>query len=138
MFIDDVEEGDIWLFPAGYPHSIQGLGDDGCEFLLVFNRGDFSEESTFLLSDWIAHTPPGALAKNFRLPPESIAKLPTDSLYIFRGNHPESLEADIAEATADARAKSPCYTFKLGAGRLSQTNPLGNLSLLRLRGGARI
>src|SRR6185312_11471109 len=25
MFIDDVTEGDLWLFPAGAPHSIQGL-----------------------------------------------------------------------------------------------------------------
>jgi oxalate decarboxylase len=113
IFIDDVEEGDLWLFPAGYPHSIQGLGDDGCEFLLVFNQGDFSEESTFMLSDWIAHTPPDVLAKNFRLPLESIAKLPTDSLYIFRGNHPESLEADIAETSTDAKANSSKYTFKL-------------------------
>jgi oxalate decarboxylase len=119
MFIDDVEEGDLWLFPAGYPHSIQGLGDDGCEFLLVFNQGDFSEESTFLLSDWLAHTPPEVLAKNFRLSPESVAKLPTDSLYIFCGNLPESLEADIAEATADARGKSPSYTFK---GRMTVFN----------------
>ncbi|HEY4048698.1 MAG TPA: cupin domain-containing protein, partial [Acidobacteriaceae bacterium] len=25
MFIDDVKEGDLWFFPAGFPHSIQGL-----------------------------------------------------------------------------------------------------------------
>jgi oxalate decarboxylase len=25
-FVDDVKEGDIWNFPSGYPHSIQGLG----------------------------------------------------------------------------------------------------------------
>jgi oxalate decarboxylase len=113
MFIDDVEEGDLWLFPAGYPHSIQGLGDTGCEFLLVFNQGLFSEESTFLLSDWIAHTPPDVLAKNFKLPAESVAKLPTDQLYIFRGNMPNSLEGDIAEVSADHGAKSPSYTFKM-------------------------
>jgi oxalate decarboxylase len=29
MFIGDVEEGDLWIFPAGFPHSIQGLGPDG-------------------------------------------------------------------------------------------------------------
>jgi len=57
MFIDDVETGDLWNFPAGLPHSIQGLGEEGCEFLLVFNQGSFSEESTFLLSDWLKHTP---------------------------------------------------------------------------------
>ncbi|MDT8873260.1 cupin domain-containing protein [Komagataeibacter rhaeticus] len=56
-FIDDVQAGDIWNFPAGVPHSIQGLEDDGCEFLLVFDDGSFSENETFLISDWLAHTP---------------------------------------------------------------------------------
>ena len=46
-FVSDVSEGDLWLFPKGIPHSIQGLkGDgptgDGCEFLLVFDDGKFS------------------------------------------------------------------------------------------------
>src|SRR5437764_8860140 len=36
MFIDDVSKGDLWLFPAGFPHSIQGLRPNGCEFLLVW------------------------------------------------------------------------------------------------------
>lgn len=27
--VADVKEGDIWYFPAGYPHSLQGLGPDG-------------------------------------------------------------------------------------------------------------
>ena len=40
-FIDDVGVGDLWYFPAGIPHAIQGLGPDGCEFLLVFDDGDF-------------------------------------------------------------------------------------------------
>src|ERR1700733_3914680 len=65
MFLDDVAAGDLWLFPAGAPHSIQALGDDGCEFLLVFNQGDFSEESTLLLSDWLKHTPPEILQHDF-------------------------------------------------------------------------
>src|ERR671936_297302 len=55
-FLDDVATGDLWYFPAGVPHSIQGL-EDGCEFLLVFDDGGFSEDATFLLSDWFAHTP---------------------------------------------------------------------------------
>ncbi|MEA2224231.1 MAG: oxalate decarboxylase, partial [Solirubrobacteraceae bacterium] len=63
-FIDDVGVGDLWNFPAGIPHSIQGL-DDGCEFLLVFDDGDFSENETFLITDWFAHTPPEVLAQNF-------------------------------------------------------------------------
>jgi oxalate decarboxylase len=58
-FADDVGEGDLWYFPSGIPHSIQGLDSDvdGCEFLLVFDDGNFSEDSTFLLTDWLAHTP---------------------------------------------------------------------------------
>jgi oxalate decarboxylase/phosphoglucose isomerase-like protein (cupin superfamily) len=50
-FIADVAAGDLWYFPAGIPHSIQGLGPDGCEFLLAFPHGSFSESSTFLLSE---------------------------------------------------------------------------------------
>jgi len=44
-FVDDVGVGDLWYFPPGYPHSIQGLDPDGTEFLLVFDDGDFDEDS---------------------------------------------------------------------------------------------
>ncbi len=37
-FQDDVSEGDLWYFPAGLPHAIQGLADDGCEVLLVVDN----------------------------------------------------------------------------------------------------
>ncbi|CAE6511624.1 unnamed protein product [Rhizoctonia solani] len=59
--------GDLWYFPKGIPHSIQGLNDtaDGCEFLLVLDDGTFSEGSAFLLTDWIARVPKKVLAKNF-------------------------------------------------------------------------
>src|SRR5437660_3830660 len=36
-FVDDVGVGDLWYFPAGIPHSIQGL-QEGCEFLLAFDH----------------------------------------------------------------------------------------------------
>jgi oxalate decarboxylase len=39
-FVADVKEGDIWYFPVGFPHSLQGLGPDGAEFLLAFDNGD--------------------------------------------------------------------------------------------------
>lgn len=63
-FIADVGPGDLWFFPAGIPHSIQGL-EDGCEFLLVFDDGNFSEFDTFTITDWFAHTPKDVLAANF-------------------------------------------------------------------------
>jgi quercetin dioxygenase-like cupin family protein len=34
---------DVWFFPPGVPHYIQGL-ENGTEFLLVFDDGDFSED----------------------------------------------------------------------------------------------
>jgi oxalate decarboxylase len=46
------------LSGSSVPHSLQGLGPDGCEFLLVFDDGRFSEDDTTLLSDWMIHTPP--------------------------------------------------------------------------------
>jgi oxalate decarboxylase len=64
-FIGDVDEGDLWYFAAGIPHSTQGLNPDGCEFLPAFDDGSFSDNNTFLISDWFKHTPPEVLAKNF-------------------------------------------------------------------------
>jgi oxalate decarboxylase len=114
MFVDDVEAGDLWLFPAGAPHSIQALGEDGCEFLLVFNQGNFSEESTLLLSDWLKHTPPEILQQNFRLTPEAIAKLPKgEPLYIFPSDEPvKSLSEEIADVARYSKPPQTSYTFK--------------------------
>src|SRR5947209_3598959 len=114
MFIDDVSKGDLWFFPAGFPHSIQGLGpDDGCEFLLVFNEGMFSEDNTFLISEWVAHTPPEILTKNSNLDRKAISQLPTDELYIFPAKLPGSLAQDRA-AVGGKSVESPIrYTFKM-------------------------
>jgi oxalate decarboxylase len=93
-FVDDVGMGDLWYFPAGIPHSIQGLGPDGCEFLLVFDDGNFDEDNTFLLSDWFKHTPPEVLGKNFDVPASSFANLPNPSQrYIFPAPVPGPLSA---------------------------------------------
>jgi oxalate decarboxylase len=93
-FQDDVAEGEGWNFPAGIPHSIQGLADDGCEFLLVFDDGNFNEDETFLLTDWLAHTPKDVLAKNFGVPESAFAKIPKEELYIFESKVPGPLEQD--------------------------------------------
>src|SRR5260370_1942330 len=116
MFIADVGKGDLWLFPAGFPHSIQGLQSDGCEFLLVFDQGDFSEDGTFLFSETIAHTPRNILAKNFGLEKETVAKLvKSPSLYIFPADLPLSLAQD-KSAVGGRRLQSPFkYTFKMEA-----------------------
>ncbi len=112
MFLDDVGEGDLWFFPAGYPHSIQGLGPDGCQFLLVFNEGMFSEDNTFLLSEFVAHIPRDVLQKNCRLSSTDIAKLPTRQLYIFAADLPASLASDRAAIGGPKVAAQQQYTFK--------------------------
>lgn len=93
-FQEDVSQGDLWFFPAGIPHSIQGLETDGCEFLLVFDDGNFSEDSTFLLTDWLAHTPKEILAKNFGVGENDFANIPKEELYIFPAELPGPLSGD--------------------------------------------
>lgn len=92
--VSDVKEGDLWLFPGGIPHSIQGLGPDGCRFLLVFDDGNFNEFGTFLLTDWVAHTPPEVLAKNFDVPESTFANVPKKELFIFERPLPRPLEEE--------------------------------------------
>src|SRR6201998_4797264 len=114
MFIDDVNKGDLWLFPAGFPHSIQGLQPDGCEFLLVFDQGDFAEDGTFLLSETVAHTPRNILAKNFGLDKETIAKIVgKEQLIIFPADLPLSLAPDKAVIGGQRVASPIQYPFKL-------------------------
>src|SRR5882724_5980540 len=115
IFIDDVSKGDLWYFPAGFPHSIQGLGPDGCEFLLAFDQGIFSEDNTFLLSEWVAHTPPQVLSKNFGLAEGALTNLPKSSLYIFPAALPKSLAEDKAAVGGQRVLSSIQYTFKMEA-----------------------
>jgi oxalate decarboxylase len=95
-FVGDVGEGDLWYFPGGTPHSIQGLESevDGVEFLLVFDSGSFSEDSTFLITDWLAHTPKDVLAKNFGVTEDALARLPSKEKYIFPAAPPASFDKD--------------------------------------------
>jgi oxalate decarboxylase len=101
-FIDDVAEGDLWFFPAGLPHSIQAL-KDGCEFLLVFDDGSFDEFGTFLLTDWVSHTPHDVLTKNFGVPAHAFAGIHLDledHRYIFPAKVPGPLSADTVRSPA--------------------------------------
>ena len=107
-FVEDVTPRDLWLFPGGIPHSIQGLPPDGCQFLLVFNDGNFNEFDTFLLTDWMHHTPAEVLAKNFNVPPATFDKVPERELFIFNAELPRTLEEEKKEVYAVAdRCRTP-------------------------------
>lgn len=91
-FIADVGPGDLWFFPKGLPHSIQGL-EDGCEFLLVFDDGSFSDLNTLSISDWFAHTPPEVLSVNFGVPESAFQSMPKEQVYIFQDTVPGSIKS---------------------------------------------
>ncbi len=105
-FVADVKQNDLWYFPSGIPHSIQGLGPDGAEFMLVFDDGDFSESETVLLSDSMAHLPTEVLSKNFAVPESALKNLPRQELFIFQAAVPGPL-ADDQNAAAGSLGKSP-------------------------------
>jgi oxalate decarboxylase len=114
MFIDDVGTGDLWYFPAGFPHSIQGLEGDGCEFLLVFDEGAFSEDDTFLLSEFLAHTSPDIVQKNTGWSRQVFNQLPATELYIFEAALPGPLEDDQRFLGENLETKIK-YTFKMAS-----------------------
>ncbi|KAI0635841.1 oxalate decarboxylase [Trametes polyzona] len=105
-----VPKGSLWYFPSGQPHSIQATDDDpeGTEFLLVFDDGSFSEDSTFLLTDWLAHVPKEVIAKNFHANQAAFDHIPSEQLYIFPGPIP----ADNQQPPTSPQGRTPLpYTF---------------------------
>jgi oxalate decarboxylase len=113
-FVEDVNEGDLWIFPGGIPHSIQGLGPDGAMFLLVFDDGNFNEFETFLLTDWLHHTMPEVLAKNFEVPESTFAKVPPKELFIFERPLPRPLEEEKRAVEAGTGAVPNSFAFFTG------------------------
>jgi oxalate decarboxylase len=108
-FVKDVAKNDLWFFPPGVPHSIQGLEPEGCEFLLVFDNGNFSEGNTTLITDWLRHTPPEVLAKNWGVSDQALTDLytvPTEGLFIFQKGVPGPLDDD-RHAISGAKGVSP-------------------------------
>lgn len=95
-FIADVGPGDLWYFPPGLPHSIQGL--EHCEFLLVFDDGKFSDLSTLSISDWFAHTPKDVLSANFGVPINTFNHIPSKQVYIYQDKVPGLLESEKVES----------------------------------------
>jgi oxalate decarboxylase len=130
IFIGDVSEGDLWFFPTAHPHSIQGLGPDGCEFLLVFDEGMFSEYTTFLLSGFLAHMPSKVLSQNFNIPEAELSVLPESGLYIFPGTVPGPLEDDRKAVGGDAVASKLDYTFRMKAMTPTAERPGGSIRIV--------
>jgi oxalate decarboxylase len=129
-FVNDVKAGDLWLFPGGIPHSIQGLGPDGCKFLLVFNQGDFDEFSTFLLSDWFKHTPKEVLSKNFNVPASTFDNIPKEKLYIFQSDLPRPLAEEQQQAGMGTGTIDEKFIFRPRAMNPTKTTAGGEVKIV--------
>jgi oxalate decarboxylase len=127
-YVQDVGAGDLWFFPAGCPHSLQGLGPEGAEFLLVFDDAFQSEFNTLLLTDWIAHTPPDILARNFGVPVDVFKNIPLHDLWIFQGKEPPALAVDQAAVASGGTPPEP-FTFSLTATKPVKENASGRVQL---------
>ena len=132
-FVADTKKNDLWFFPSGVPHSIQGLNPDGCEFLLVFDDGDFSESETVLLSDSMNHLPVEVLAKNFGVSEKAFANLPRTELFIFPTEVPGKLEDDQTNA-AEALGKSPIdFAFRTDEMKPTKQTKSGEVKIVDSR-----
>ena len=125
--VEDVEEGDLWYFPAGIPHSLQGLGPTGAEFVLAFDGGEQSESNTLLVTDFFAHVPLEVLAKNFGLPAETFRDMPLHNLWIFQGEEPGDLRSD--QLSVEAEPKDEPVIFRLSRSEPVRKNSGGQIQI---------
>lgn len=132
-YVKDVKKGDLWYFPKGIPHSIQGLGPDGCEFLLVFDEGAFSEDDTTLLTDWLIHTPEEVVAKNFavaRSTLDPLKSLPEGGRWIFQAPVPPVLADDLAAVRRNGAASDLAFDFPMSSMKASKENAAGSVRIV--------
>lgn len=86
--INDFDPGDVWYFPRGHGHMLQGLGPGESHFVLIFDDGEFSEFGTFSSTDWPGHTPPEVRFKGLGLPVSAFTAFPKQQLSIVQGRIP--------------------------------------------------
>src|ERR1700730_1364144 len=128
-YVADVKEGDLWYFPAGYPHSLQGLRPDGCEFVICFDNGAQSEFNTLLYSDWLPRTPPSLLAAHFGVPTDTFSNIPLHDLWIYQGKVPGDLAAVRTAMTGALEAPPEPFTFSLAWAPYTTQTKSGPLQL---------
>src|ERR1051326_2512215 len=129
-FVEDVGEGDLWYFPTGIPHSIQGLKPDGAKFLLVFDDGHFSEYETVLLSDWMAHTPREILAKNFGVSQRALESMPKEELFIFQAEVPGPLKEDQRAAAGSLGVSPHDFAFRASQPAVTKRSQGGHVRIV--------
>ena len=90
--MNDFDPGDVWYFPRGHGHMLQGLGPDETHFVLIFDDGAFSESAPSARPTGWATRRPRFLSKTLGLPVSAFAKFPKEELYIVQGRIPPARE----------------------------------------------
>ncbi|EFE38747.1 oxalate decarboxylase, putative [Trichophyton verrucosum HKI 0517] len=107
--LDKLGVGDMYYFPKGAAHSLQGLEDEN-EILLIFDDGDFDRVgTTFMVADWISHTPKDVLAKNFGVPPSTFDKTYNPDLALINS----TISTKTVEGGNGALTGNSSYTFHI-------------------------
>jgi len=106
--IADLGPGDLWYFPKGYAHSLEGRGPGTATFLLAFDNGAFDEFATFDITDWIAHTPKEIVAKSLGLSIDEVGAPEEGGVHLPGRGAAPALEDESPRWTAVLDAAQPC------------------------------
>jgi oxalate decarboxylase len=79
------------------------------------------------------HTPPEVLSKNLGLDQKTLDLLPSESLYIFPGHLPGSLEQDKAEIGGEQVASKQDYIFRMKSMKPTKSNQAGDVRIVDSR-----
>ena len=130
--IADLGPGDLWYFPKGHAHSLEGRGPGTATFLLAFDNGAFDEFATFDITDWLAKTPKEIVAKSLGLSIHDVDTLPKREVYISQGVVPPPLAK--TKARGGRQASPPLsHVFRLRAQRPFKDTPDGQIWLASQR-----
>ncbi|RAJ00417.1 oxalate decarboxylase [Chitinophaga skermanii] len=88
-YVDLFSPGDVWYFPRGFGHMLQCVGNEECHFILIFDNGDFSEDHTFSVTDFLSSVPPYIAAQNLGLTLEEVSKLHQGEAYFAQCQLPD-------------------------------------------------
>jgi len=79
------------------------------------------------VTDWLAHTPPEILGKNFGVPADAFAKIPLHNRWIFQGTLPSDLAADRAAVAKHAEAPPYPFIHSLGSSAPVKESSAGSI-----------
>lgn len=87
-YIDTFSAGDVWYFPKGFGHVLQCIGTEECHFILIFDNGDFSEDHTFSITDFVSSVPKEVAAANLGISVAEVGQLFQGEAYFAQCERP--------------------------------------------------